>query len=313
MDASAPRISAVICTRNRGTSIVKTLESLFASDHPSFEIIVVDQSSTQQPETENACRAFNNDPRFRYFRSETVGSGCSRNIGLSAARAGIVAYTDDDCAVPEDWLEKIELAFGLNPKIAVVFCQVKAANYDRELGFIPEYLRAHDILVCKLSEKNSARGIGAGMAVRRDMVLSIGGFDECLGAGARFPSCEDGDLAVRALIRGCFVYETITTSVIHYGFRTWREGKSLAKRNWIGIGAAYVKPLKQGHWGILDVILNEAFGVIIGGVLKQAVKLHRPRGLRNIFYFVHGMWQGLLTPIDNKSLKFCFPVVARQA
>jgi len=304
MDASAPRISAVICTRNRGTSIVKTLESLFASDHPSFEIIVIDQSSAQQPETENACRAFDNDPRFRYLRSDTVGLGRARNIGLGVARGDIVAYTDDDCTVPNDWLEKLEQTFTVHPKIAIVFCQVKAADYDHTSGFIPEYLIAKSKLVTKLSQKNRARGIGAGMAVRRDASCSMGGFDDLLGAGNRFPSCEDGDMAVRAIIRGYYVYETADVSIVHYGFRTWREGKALAKRNWVGVGAAYAKPLKRRHWGILEVIAYEAFGAALGGVLRQVAKLQRPRGVRNLVFLLYGLWQGTWMPVDGLTLKF---------
>jgi len=105
--------------------------------------------------------------------------------------------------------------------------------------------------------KNQARGIGAGMAARRAEAVTLGGFDEMLGPGAPFPACEDGDLAVRALLAGFQVYETAKTSVTHFGFRTWAEGRELSRRDWLGIGAAYVKPLKCGRWAFVSVPAHE--------------------------------------------------------
>ena len=109
MEETVPQISVVICTRNRGASIVQTLESVFANKHPSFEVIVVDQSTND--ETKQAIAPYQQDPCFHYICSDTIGTGRSRNIGLHAARGEIVAYTDDDCIVPVDWLEQLEPFF----------------------------------------------------------------------------------------------------------------------------------------------------------------------------------------------------------
>ncbi len=52
---------------------------------------------------------------------------------------------------------------------------------------------------------------------------------------------------MRALLFGHEVYETDAVAVLHYGFRTSAE-RALSRRNWVGIGAAYAKPVKGGHW-----------------------------------------------------------------
>src|SRR4029079_1375471 len=101
-----------------------------------------------------------------------------------------------------------------------------------------------------LIAKSRARGMGAGMAVRRRAVLSLGGFDEQLGPGGRLRSGEARDLAARALVAGWWVLQIPDAYVVHHGFRTWVEGRSLTRRDWFGIGAAYAKQLKIGNLAI---------------------------------------------------------------
>src|SRR5690606_12453731 len=106
MENAPPRVSVVICTRNRGDSLVGTVQSILDNPHPSFEIIVVDQSTND--DTLTALQPFQADPRVCYIRSNTVGTGKARNIGLFAARGDIVAYTDDYCFVPKNWIQDLD-------------------------------------------------------------------------------------------------------------------------------------------------------------------------------------------------------------
>ncbi len=61
--AGVPRVSALVCTRNRGDSIVCAVGSLLRSDYTDFELIVVDQSTNE--ETASALKRFEGDPRLR--------------------------------------------------------------------------------------------------------------------------------------------------------------------------------------------------------------------------------------------------------
>ncbi|GAB4441794.1 MAG: glycosyltransferase family 2 protein [Chloroflexi bacterium OHK40] len=302
------RISAVVCTRNRGASATATIESILANTHPCFDVILVDQSTND--DTEEATRTFRADPRFHYIRTPTQGLGRARNIGLEAATAEVVAYTDDDCTVPSNWLDVIARAFEQHDRIAVVYCNVAAAPHDSTKGFIPTYVRQESRLVRTLWQKARSRGIGAGLAVRRAPILAIGGFDDLLGAGGMFPSCEDGDITVRALAKGYLVFETHEVAVLHFGFRTWEQGRELTRRDWIGVGAAYAKLLRTGHWGGLAVILYE--GLLLGFFTPLAALLrwHKPQGFRRLIYLAEGLRLGLRMPVDPETIRFRLPYSA---
>jgi glycosyltransferase involved in cell wall biosynthesis len=295
-------VTAVVCTRNRGESIVQTVETILANSFPCFELLVVDQSTDER--TAVAVARFCTDERFRYIRSATKGLGAAHNIGLRAATADVVVITDDDCAVPPDWLEKMYIVFTQHPAVAVAFCNVAAAPHDSNAGFIPAYLRSESCLLRTIRDKLTARGIGAGMAVRRLPVLAMGGFDESLGCGAIFPSCDDGDIAVRALLRGHQVFETASVEVTHYGYRAFAEGRDLSRRDWVAIGAAYSKPLKAGYWRFWIVPAYEFFIIAIGSLVHETLRLKRPRGFTRVAAFISGFVQGIKTPIDRETLCF---------
>jgi hypothetical protein len=155
-----------------------------------------------------------------------------------------------------------------------------------------------------LLDKCAARAIGAGIAVRRAEMLALGGFDEELGAGGTFPSCEDGDAAVRALLAGYTVCETDRTHVVHHGFRTWREGRSLTARNWVGIGAAYAKPLRAGRWEAASVAAYELVVLAMWPPLNDLLHGRRPIGIGRIIGFVRGFAGGMAAPFDRRHVVF---------
>ncbi len=299
---TAPTVSVVVCTRNRGESIVATVASLLANDHPAFEVIVIDQSTDTT--TATAMRRFQSDRRVRYVATETRGLGIARNIGLQLSQAPIVAYTDDDCRVPPDWLRVLETELRAEPRAAVLFCNVLEGPHDATAGFIPAYRRRQRAVITSFGGKCRARGIGAGMAVRRETVLAMGGFDEALGAGGHFPSAEDADIAVRAIAFGWYVVETPATYVIHDGFRTWQKARALAARDWEGLGAAYIKPLKAGYWSAVVVLLYELLVPALLEPLSPLLRLRRPRGLGRLVAFLRGCARGWACPIDQTRLVY---------
>ena len=295
-------VSAIICTRDRGALLVDAVSSILASAHESFELIVVDQSVDDV--TKNSIDPFLRDVRLRYVPSQTTGLGMARRVGMDAARGEILAFADDDCVLPANWLQVVDQVFADHPRVAVVFCNVRGGDHDRTQGFVPDYVRSKDACAKSIWEKNAVRGIGAGMAVRKSAIVQIGGFDAALGAGGRFPSCEDGDIAIRALLNGWHVYETTATTVVHHGFRSWEEGRALTRRDWIGIGAAYVKPLKCGHFSVLSVIAHEAFAVALLASFRGLREKHRPVGLWRFIYFWVGFLRGMFTPVDCRTMLY---------
>jgi GT2 family glycosyltransferase len=303
------RTVAAICTRNRGASLISAVETILASDREDFSLIIVDQSSddTTADALAPILSEYADTGRVRYIRTTTAGAGRARNIALREAAclgAEFVLFTDDDCTVPPEWVATMVRILEDNPRVAVAFCNVAAAPHDRTKGFIPAYERSYDLRADRFYQKCVAGGIGAGMAVRRRAVEAIGGFDDLLGPGGRFPSHEDGDIAARALLTGWEVYETCEVSVVHFGYRTHQQGRQLAWRDWQGVGGSYAKPLKAGRWEFAGVILHELMVKACLPLLGDLLHLRRPRGFARIRAFVAGFVGGWRLAVDPKTLRY---------
>ena len=101
-----PLVTVIVCTRDRPDSIGPTLDSLARQSLRSFEAIVVDQSrsgATREIVEERG----RSDGRFHYLRLTEPGLSRAYNAGIRAAMAETLAFTDDDCTAPEDWLSAI--------------------------------------------------------------------------------------------------------------------------------------------------------------------------------------------------------------
>lgn len=245
MSSLISSISVVIATRNRGDRVTDTVDSVLnnKSDTPlTFEVLVVDQSTNK--DCLQAMQKYKNDPRVRYQQTTTTGMARARNMAIAQAHSSLIAVTDDDCIVPEDWLMSIQAAFQTRPDVAILFGNVLPAEFDASRGFIPSYRRERENTVSSPLSKNDIDGIGACMALRREVWKELGGFDEMLGAGGVLKSSSEGDLVIHALHRGYQICELPTVSVVHHGFRTWEEGEGLIARYWYGTGAMYGKHLK---------------------------------------------------------------------
>ena len=83
------------------------------------------------------------------------------------------------------------------------------------------------------------------MILRRDVVLSLGGFDEAIGPGARFPSGDDWDIAHRVLLNGWHVYETATCQSFIMGSERWRKDANIRAATGLPSGACVPNPFAQ--------------------------------------------------------------------
>ncbi|MBC8036621.1 MAG: glycosyltransferase [Rhizobiales bacterium] len=97
-DASWPRISVVVCSYNGSRTIRACCESLLELDYPNYEVIVVDDGST------DSTAAIAGSYGFRVISAAHVGLSQARNIGMEAATGEIIAYTDDDTRADPQWL-----------------------------------------------------------------------------------------------------------------------------------------------------------------------------------------------------------------
>jgi glycosyltransferase involved in cell wall biosynthesis len=295
-------VTAIVCTRNRPGPVARAVSSLLRPDSEPLELIVVDQSDGAQ--TKEALNRFADDARFRYFRSQARGKGAALNEGSRLARGAIIVCTDDDCEAPPGWVTGMAHALESQASAVVAFCNVVPVPYDPQLGYVPYFeLKKNRLLRSVRDVCKTGIGIGAGMAVRRDFVLDMGGFDETFGPGARFPSADDWDIALRALLSGKHVYETSELSIVHDGFRTLEEGRTHVRRDWIALGAVCAKPLRAGHFGSVVVPIWLLSVKAISPAIGQVLRLRKPQVGRIVAFF-RGFVAGLRTPVDRKTLRF---------
>ena len=93
-----PKIALVIVTRNRRSQLLRTLESLKTlRTRVSWELIVIDNGSTDSPGTVVGAFASVFAQPTRLVSEPALGQGNARNAGWRSAEAQIVAYLDDDC------------------------------------------------------------------------------------------------------------------------------------------------------------------------------------------------------------------------
>jgi glycosyltransferase involved in cell wall biosynthesis len=294
-----PEISALVCTRNRGGSIVPTVRSILGNEHPSFELVVVDQSSND--DTARAIEQFSEDPRLSYVRSNTVGLGVAHNVGLAHARADIVAMTDDDCEVDNNWMQEIVAVFAQNPRVAVVYCNVVPVMADPSLGFVPSYVASSSRLMTQMRDFCAPHGIERISGVRK-VLMEKGGFRQSARFGRTIPLFEDSTWP--CALATATTHHTHKTNIRHTGFRTWEEGRVLAKRDCLGIGAGYAKLLKCGVWQASLPCGYEFAILVLLPFIKSIVRLRKPPVLVRSVSLAQGFWHGMRTPVDRSRLLF---------
>ncbi len=111
--AVTPRLSVIIRSYNRLPALVELLGRLRRQDHPSFEVVVVDQSTCREPEAETQLGAIvRDDPRIRVLRYPPLGGPRARNEGVRASRGELLVFIDDDDLPERDtWLSDHERNF----------------------------------------------------------------------------------------------------------------------------------------------------------------------------------------------------------
>jgi glycosyltransferase involved in cell wall biosynthesis len=112
-------VSVVISTYNRCGLLDGALRALLSQtqDHVNYEILVVDNNSSDQTRQLVEALAAQNPERLKYLFEAKQGISYGRNAGISGAGASIIAFTDDDVRVPRDWVRQIKIAFEANPDI----------------------------------------------------------------------------------------------------------------------------------------------------------------------------------------------------
>lgn len=168
-DAAWPRISVVVCTLNGSRTIRDTLEALADLEYPDFEVIVVNDGSTDT--TADIVREYD----VRLISTENRGLSAARNLGWQEASGEIVAYIDDDAYPDPHWLHYLAHAFAQADWVGVGGPNI-APPGDGLIADCVANAPGGPVHVL-VSDTEAEHVPGCNMAFRRDALESVGGFD----------------------------------------------------------------------------------------------------------------------------------------
>ncbi len=207
-----PHVSVLMAAKNYARFIPQAIESTLAQSVDDWELVIVDDGSTDA--TPQVVKPFLNDPRIRYFRSDSLGQSRAKNLCYRLSRGEYLAYLDaDDAWAPAKLARQLEL-FAANPKLGV--CSTGRWLMD-EKGTIQEsrdrkgveQKPERSLAVAALSEiflKNSI--CFSSVMVRRGVFESVGAFDP------EFDLSIDYDLWLR--VAPHFEFAAIDEPLVYY-------------------------------------------------------------------------------------------------
>src|SRR2546428_6282082 len=168
-DLRWPRVSVVLCSYNGARVISDCLEGLSRLAYPDYEVIVVDDGSTDA--TAALARRYNG----RLIQTENRGLANARNTGLQAATGEIVAYLDDDAYPDPEWLTYLVAAF-MSTSYAGVGGPNIAPPGDGPIAECVAQAPGGPVHVL-VTDRQAEHIPGCNMAFRKSCLDAIGGFD----------------------------------------------------------------------------------------------------------------------------------------
>lgn len=191
---TGPRVSVVIPTHQAAGFIENTIRGVLAQTWQDFEIVVIDNGSTDGTD---GIVAGIGDPRIRYHWQEDSGLPAnSRNVGVGLATGAHVAFLDADDFWYPFKLERVMAAFDADPGLTLVCHDVWVTQDGRRLkrrGYSPDVARINDQLLYVGNFVTTSA-----VTARRDALLDAGLFDE----RRDYLTVEDYDLWLKVAQRG---------------------------------------------------------------------------------------------------------------
>jgi GT2 family glycosyltransferase len=164
-----PRISVIVCSCNGERTLRDCFEGLSRLDYPNFEVIVVDDGSS------DGTAAIGRRYGFRVISTDRQGLGSARNTGLDAATGEIVAYLDDDAYPDPQWLTYLAAAFLRTPHAGVGGPNIAPPGDGSVAACVANAPGGPVHVLCSDAEAEHIPGCNA--AFRKDSLQAIGGFD----------------------------------------------------------------------------------------------------------------------------------------
>jgi len=194
-----PTFSIVIPTHNRAATVARALRSVAAQTLDDYEVIVVDDGST---DASPAFLATLHDPRYRVFRNErSLGVSAARNRGAAAAAGDWITFLDDDDALRPEALALLQRRMASNPALDFMWGSRVTHEIDTAGRVIAR--REDDWNGAAATVRGSSFldvvlhiATSSAFTIRRSVLQAVGGFDE------RLRRSEDRDLFIALAQRG---------------------------------------------------------------------------------------------------------------
>jgi GT2 family glycosyltransferase len=223
----APFVSVIVLNYNGLVFVEHCVRSVLESDYPGFEVVVVDNGSTDGS-YEALCQSFSQAAKVRIVRNDrNLGFALGNNVGYRSSRGDIVAFLNMDTVVERTWLRELVDALISNNKVGAAHSrQMSLKNkarleslgaYMDPLGFV--YPRAwwarEQSPLGRVEEDEPFYPDGGSMALRRSAIekVAIDGqpFD-----GDYFLYFEDNDLGWRLRLGGYRIVCVPASVIYHY-------------------------------------------------------------------------------------------------
>ncbi|GEN50741.1 glycosyltransferase [Alkalibacterium pelagium] len=195
-ESDLPFVTVLIAAYNEEEVIDKTMQSILNSSYPHFEIIIVDDGSTDQTAS-IVERAAERHPKIQLIRKPNGGKASALNLGIEQATADYIVTLDADTVIAEDTIALIIRPF-CDPNVGAVSGNVKIGNCKNILTWWQhiEYVTGYNLEKRALDELDSITVVpGAIGAWRKSALEAVGLFEEDTLA-------EDTDVTMKLLRRG---------------------------------------------------------------------------------------------------------------
>ena len=266
------QVSLIIGTLNRAEYLSRCLESLDRQTYKRFEAIIVDQSTND--ETEKLVQNLDCD-WIKYKRVEYKGLSKARNEAIQMATGDVFCLIDDDAYYKSDYLQKVVEHIKNNSKwIISGFMKDGLTNRDFvDYSKVPE---GKSLSYWRITRYCPSPAI----SFTRELIDSVGVFDEDFGVGAKYGAAEETDLLLRAKKKGF--------SIVHY-----KDVKAQHPHKWVvntgvdekkksygysyGIGAMYKKNTRGNLFSLIGLVYLErvARDIVKGLIDKEDWNLYR--------------------------------------